>query len=56
MDSPEFKRLRNHYRRKRLKEDEVIIEKMMMDLKDKHDQERKKKIEHLQQQLKKIKF
>lgn len=55
MNNPEFRYLKNHFRRKRQKEDEFILEKILMELKEKHAQEKKQKIELLQEQLKKIK-
>ncbi len=52
--TPEFKHLKNHYRRIRLKNDELILEQMLVELKDKHDQERRIKISELKQQIKKL--
>lgn len=56
MHREEFFTLKNRFRRERQKEDEIILEKMLMELKEKHEQEKKKKIDELQQQLEKIRL
>jgi len=52
--TPEFKHLKNHYRRIRLKNDQLILKQMLIELKEKHDKERQIKINELKQQLKKL--
>lgn len=52
METSDYKQIKNHYRRQRLKEDEKIIESMLMELKEKNEIERQSKIQELEQQLK----
>ena len=56
METSDYKQLKNHYRRQRLKEDEKIIESMLMELKEKNEIEKLSKIQELEQQLKNIKL
>lgn len=54
MQTEEYKRLERYFRRQRQKEDEKIIHEILMELKQQHEQEKLRKIEHLQQQLERM--
>jgi hypothetical protein len=50
----DFLRLKNYFRKKRQLEDQVILDQILKEMKEKHDREREEKIKEIQQQLQKI--
>jgi hypothetical protein len=52
MESEEFKSLKRRFRRKRQKQDQEIIDQILIDLKKIHEEEKEQKITQLKKQLK----